>query len=287
MRHACPWFLVLTCVVGVGFGQGSWTPTFELHSHVNSVTVGSSFSVDIFVGGVAGDVAGYQAEIAFDPAQVQAVDIVQGPYLPFTTFFGVPGAFPNVVRVGGLNIPVPLPIPPGPGGGVIATVTFQTLVPGPIHLDLTPFCVLSGPGGVSIAGNRRDGLVQARAPGDTLAISGVPNRGGTLNLEIIAPGLALVPAVTAGSFGNGGIPIAGHGIVPLDFDGLVALALQNAPPYTNSTPTLDGSGYALTQVAIPDVPGLVGLRIWFASVVLGGSTGVVISNSTHCDIIDP
>jgi hypothetical protein len=256
----------LLCLSPVPAAQ--WMPHFELRTATPIVASGGSFAVEVWVSNVLGNVAGYQAEILFDQTRVDPVSITQGPYLPFNTFFGSPNAFPDKVRIGALNFPSGSDLPPGPGFGLIATVVLRALRDGPANLDLTSFCVMACPGGTgSKSSTRADLAVQILAATETLAASGVPNPGGTIALRYGSAGFAGKMFVTAASFSNTGIPIPGVGTLPLGFDSLFQLAFANCCLYGNSVGTLDATGGALTTFRLPNDPRVVGLRIWFGSLI--------------------
>ena len=65
---------------------------------------------------------------------------------------------------------------------------------------------------------------------------------------------------------------------------LVNAALADAPPYTNAINVVPFSGSVSTQIAIPPLPSLVGLRVYFASVAIDPS-GIIISNGLYGDVL--
>jgi hypothetical protein len=265
-----PRLLLLGSIVAAlpALASAQWQPHFELRAPIPVVANGGLISVEVWVSNVLGNVAGYQAEILFDQTRLDPVAITQGPYLAFNTFFGNPGAFPDKVRIGALNFPTGSDLPPGPGQGLIATVVFNTLREGPANLDLTSFCLMACPGGTgSKLGTRADLAVQVLAPTDSLMAFGRPNPAGTIALRYGNPTLAGKMFVTASSFSNTGIPIPGVGILPLGFDPLFQMAFANCCVYGNSVGTLDGSGSATTTFRLPNDPRVVGLRVWFGSLI--------------------
>ena len=68
-------------------------------------------------------------------------------------------------------------------------------------------------------------------------------------------------------------------------DFLFNLALAGAFPYTNPVNLLSPTGTATSFFTLPNIPSLVGLRIYFATVVIA-PPNIVISNSTWADILD-
>ena len=265
-----------------GYGQ-SYTPLFELKSTSTAVPVGGQVFVELHVSGVLGATTGYQVEVLHDPAKVAPASITQGAYLPFGLF--IPGtSFADKIRIGALNFPSPTPIAPGSGGGILAVVVYDVLAPGPIHLDLTSFTLLVDSSAMSIASARRDLLVTGMAQGDILSATGVPNPGGSITLTTNLPGYPGAVVTAAASSGNSGIPVPGFGVVPLTWDALVNAALADAPPYTNAINVVPFSGSVSTQIAIPPLPSLVGLRVYFASVAIDPS-GIIISNGLYGDVL--
>ncbi len=264
--------------------QAQFVPEFQLFSANPNVPVGGVLTVEVWVNGVVEATTGYQVEI-LHPASVTPLAVTQGPYLMFGTFFGSPGAFPDKVRIGALNFPTPTPLPAGQGFGLLATVTYSVDAAGPIHLDLTSFTSMVSTAAATIPSERLDLLATGAGPADILSVSGVPNPGGAVELRTELLGAPGAMVTAAASLGDAGIPVPGVGTVPLTWDPLVDLALAGAYPYTNSSNVVGASGVVTTQVAIPNVPSLVGTRFYFASVAFMPFGGLVISNGLFGDIL--
>ena len=90
--------------------------------------------------------------------------------------------------------------------------------------------------------------------------------------DLLGGGLAYVTAV---SFGNAGIPLPGPDIrsIPLTYDALVFLSLASLlPNQQNFQGTFHATGQAVAKLGIPNVPGLVNLKLHMAFVTLKPSS---------------
>ncbi len=277
------WALATLCTLGVLSAQ--FTPVLSLRTTNPVVPVAQTFDVDIHVANVTGAVTGHWLVLVYDPTRLQPLAVTQGPYLALPSFQANWTSSVNTIYARSLNFPVGVPVTPATPEGVLATVTFRSLRSGPTNIDLFQFTKLEGPLGASIVGPRRDLAVQIQEPGDILAASGVPNPGQVTRLETLAPAHAGRFVFVAGSLGNSGILVPGAGTLPLDPDPLFFLAATNAPPYANSLARIDGTGYALTLFALPNVTAVVGLRVYFGSLVFDLGRFRAVSNSTWVDYL--
>lgn len=276
--------LAVLLVVVESTAAAQWTPAFETRPGANVVAVGQTFTVDFHVSNVQAATTGYQSDIIYDPADAALLSITQGPYLQFQTFFGST-VVAGRARIGALNFPVPTALPPGTGAGVLATATFRARRAGPISLDMRQPSILVSPQGQSIRGTTVDALVYASAPSDILAVFGQPNPGGSILMDVTDATNEGRTVISAASFGNAGISV-GVGTIPLNLDPLLFLAVLNVPPYVDSVTTIS-AGRARSGLQLSGSPATIGLRLYFASVILDRTNDVArISNGTSVMIID-
>ncbi len=120
--------------------------------------------------------------------------------------------------------------------------------------------------------------------GATLSTSGAPRIGSTLTFDIAEqtnPGNTYVLAM---SLSNTGIPLGDGRIIPLGIDLILLLSIQSplAIGLANSIGTLPQNGITQATWSIPNVPDLVGLRVYAAFVTIspGAPSGIwSISNA--------
>lgn len=108
-----------------------WGASISVSPAHTTVVEGGAFSVDVVIGGVT-NLFAYQFDVAFDPTMLQAVAVSEGAFLSLggPTFF-IPGTIDNINGAvwasagsiqgtsGGAS-----------GSGVIATITFNAVMPG-------------------------------------------------------------------------------------------------------------------------------------------------------------
>lgn len=156
-----------------------------------AVEVGASPTIDVRIDDVT-DLGSYEWQITYDPAVLDFVDVVDGPFLGSTgrSVF-CPGAILDVgsVRFGCVTSGT-TPAPPS-GSGVLSTVTFSALAEGTSALTFT-FASLSDPLGDDIPTNIQHGEIVVSTPTSTPTSTATP---------IVAPG-AIPPAEGSG----GGTP---------------------------------------------------------------------------------
>jgi hypothetical protein len=103
----------------------------------------------------------------------------------------------------------------------------------------------------------------------TLTLSGSPQPGGTVNLDMASPGDAGKPYQLASSLGTGPIPLGSRqiGLTP---DNLMVITTGGLLPgvFVNFAGLLDAQGNARAQIQIPNLPALKGVRIYNAFVTL-------------------
>ena len=102
-----------------------------------------------------------------------------------------------------------------------------------------------------------------------LSMTALPQTGTTLPFALDAPGDGGKTYVMAASFGNTGISIGGR-TVPLSFDTLLLLTVQNVLPgiFQRYQGTLSAGGTASASLLIPAGPGLKGVTLHHAFVVI-------------------
>jgi hypothetical protein len=105
-----------------------------------------------------------------------------------------------------------------------------------------------------------------------LSMTALPQTGTTLPFVLNAPGEGGKTYVMAASFGNTGISIGGR-TVPLSFDMLLLLTVQNVLPavFQKYQGTLSAGGTASASLLIPAGPGLKGVTLHHAFVVIDAS----------------
>jgi len=96
----------------------------------------------------------------------------------------------------------------------------------------------------------------------------IPSPGGTLNLSVHFAGHPGKPYVAAAALtARPGLPVDSR-VIPLNPDNLFMATFVLPQVFVNFTGVLDAQGHASPHVVIPGQPGLRGLRIYFAAVVL-------------------
>jgi hypothetical protein len=174
-----------------------------------TVSIGDSFSVNIRIDNVA-NLGSYEWLLNFDPALVEFVSVINGPFLGSTgrTVF-CPGAILDTgsVRFGCSTTGA---TPPGPtGSGVLSTVTFSALAEGTSPLDLV-WVQLSDPLAGDIPTAIHDGGVTVvpvatpTATATTVPTTAPPSSDSTAGTQEIEPSpsdssdLSLVPRLLGG-----------------------------------------------------------------------------------------
>lgn len=115
----------------------------------------------------------------------------------------------------------------------------------------------------------------------TLTATGSAAPGTTLGLGLSAPAFPGT-AYLMGASGSAatGIPTP-YGLVPLDLDPLLMAVDQLPQVFMGFTGTLDGAGQAAPAVAVPAVPGLSGLELFLAGVLVDGGSLPAVSGALH------
>jgi hypothetical protein len=133
---------LVSCGGGAGPGQG--TTLSLVHAPASVTASGSAFDVEVRVAGVK-NLGAYEWQIRFDPAVVQFVEVVNGPFLGSTgrSVSSLPpilpptnGLEPGNVRFGCVTSGTERPGPDG--GGLLSTVRFQPVADG--APDIQFFC---------------------------------------------------------------------------------------------------------------------------------------------------
>ena len=121
-----------------------------------------------------------------------------------------------------------------------------------------------------------------------LVLSGSPNPGGTVTLDMFAPTDANLPYQLGSSLGTGPIPI-GNRQLDLSPDNLLVITTGNLLPavFVGYAGILDASGKAKASINIPSLPALVGVRIYSAFVTIdaGSLFGIKSISPTELLII--
>jgi len=104
-----------------------------------------------------------------------------------------------------------------------------------------------------------------------LDIRGNAMTGSTLHFDLASDldggtGYVLLPSLGLGTPGT--LPLPDGRPLPVSVDTLTLLGLDNLPPFQNSIGTLSGEGRGTASIAIPPVPGLAGLTILAAFLVV-------------------
>jgi hypothetical protein len=102
-----------------------------------------------------------------------------------------------------------------------------------------------------------------------IVLSGSPNPGGTVTLDLIAPADGGLTYQVGSSFGKGPIPI-GTRQLELDFDPLLVISVTGAAPglFVNYAGVLDSQGKAQAKIVLPNIAALKNLRIYNAFVTV-------------------
>jgi len=113
----------------------------------------------------------------------------------------------------------------------------------------------------------------AVAGGRHLCAVNAPQVGKTYQMLISMPQYVGASYVTALSFGySPGFVLPGGVKVHLNPDTLFALSVSGLPMFSKFQGTLGNQGNAAPSVALPNIPGLVGLRFFAAAVAFNGGT---------------
>ncbi|MEM7201058.1 MAG: GerMN domain-containing protein [Planctomycetota bacterium] len=99
-----------------------------------------------------------------------------------------------------------------------------------------------------------------------------------LTLDVAVPGEPRAPYALLPSAGLGSLPLGGGHILPLQFDGVLALGLIGSPLFTSFTGVLDAAGRASGVFFAPDLPSLKGLSLYFSGLTAntGGTVQTVL-----------
>jgi hypothetical protein len=111
--------------------------------------------------------------------------------------------------------------------------------------------------------------MQFKTPDTQLTLSGSPNPGGKITLDLLAPADPSLPYQLGSSLGKGPIAI-GSRQLELSPDDLLVITVNGLLPtiFAGYTGQLDGSGKAQAVINIPNDKGLVGLRVYTAFLTL-------------------
>jgi hypothetical protein len=139
--------LILGLVLSWSLLPAAAEPILSLVPSSQVVPSGQSLTLDVAITNVT-DLFSFQFDLAFDPALLSAVSIVEGPFLPTggSTFF-IPGTINNTTgTITGTIIAtadtLTGAIPGVSGSGIIATVSFQALARGTSPLTLSNVILL-------------------------------------------------------------------------------------------------------------------------------------------------
>ncbi|MFN7916580.1 MAG: cohesin domain-containing protein [Vicinamibacterales bacterium] len=121
-------------LVGLALSVPASAASIGISPSLTTTTVGSTFTVDVNVGGAA-DLYAYQFDIAFDPLVLSANSIVNGAFLTSggDSDFFIPGTIDNVA--GSISFTAntilgsPLALLPS-AAGTLATISFTSLLGG-------------------------------------------------------------------------------------------------------------------------------------------------------------
>jgi hypothetical protein len=105
----------------------------------------------------------------------------------------------------------------------------------------------------------------------TVPLTPEPKPGGYMAIGLHSAGAPFKQYVCASSLSAWlGIPMPGKRVLPLDFDNLVVITVQNLLPqvFVNYTGVLDASGRATLFVYVPPDPLLAGITIYTAGITL-------------------
>ena len=130
-------FIVFFAIVLV-FSSSHAIPIVSIQPPNSSPLVGTNFSVDVAISGVT-DLFGWQFALMFDPTIINAVDIVEGPFLQSggSTLF-LKGAIDNTLGKIGTSAALLLgPIPGVAGSGILASIELKAPTTGLSPLTLT------------------------------------------------------------------------------------------------------------------------------------------------------
>ena len=102
-----------------------------------------------------------------------------------------------------------------------------------------------------------------------LSGSGSPKIGGTITLDLTAPGDGSLPYQVGSSLGTGPIPIDTR-LLHLGMDALLVVTVQGLLPtvFSRYSGLLDGAAQATAAIRTPNAPALVGVRIHSAFVTV-------------------
>jgi hypothetical protein len=128
--------LSLTAVVFAGARSAAASPIVTAGPYTPATPI---VSVPIEIAG-ADDLVAWQFDVAFDPTDLQALSVSEGPFTSgsgsFTTLF-IPGIIDNISGSISLVAGAYLDLPPGPSGtGVLAIIDFAVLGTGNSVIEL-------------------------------------------------------------------------------------------------------------------------------------------------------
>jgi hypothetical protein len=129
------WAAVLTLVLWVPAATAS--PILSIDPGTLTPAIGSPFALAVDIGG-ASDLYGFQFDIAFNPAVLQASDIVEGSFLlgGGSTFY-IPGVIDNTLGLISFTANTLIGAVPGvAGNGTLATIDFTSTTAGTSPISL-------------------------------------------------------------------------------------------------------------------------------------------------------
>ena len=123
-------------------------------------------------------------------------------------------------------------------------------------------------------------------PTTYIAGSGNPGIGGTVTLDLLAPGDQSLPFQVGSSLGTGPI-VLGSRALGLSLDGLLAVSVDNAWPsmFQDYRGVIDGNARARAALHIPNLPALIGTRVHTAFVTLNPQAPFGIQSISNTETI--
>jgi hypothetical protein len=128
-------WIVIVCAISV---TAHADPILGVQPQITTVQEGDPFSLGVSIASVA-DLYAFQFDLSFDPSILSAVEVTEGPFLPFggSTFF-LPGTIDDGTGTITFNADSLIgPVPGVDGNGILAVIEFAALAPGTSSISLS------------------------------------------------------------------------------------------------------------------------------------------------------